>query len=227
MLDIVVVEHHLLGFDLQNTILYKMSNYHPLDQLTPAEITLACQTARQHVAEQTDIKAFKFISTSLREPAKLQVLQYLGIPTSPDEDAKPQGTGRLERAVDISLIDEVTGRAFDAVVTLEGSSGKVTQWTPLAEGVQPSLTAEELSVAEEMCRKSPLVVELCKQVGVSREQIFCDGWSIGVDPRFPHSQRIQQCILYARLDKDENLYAHPMDIWPVFDSNTGVSCKRS
>lgn len=200
-----------------------MSAYHPLDQLTPAEITLACQVVRQHVAEQTDVKAFKFISTSLKEPAKLQVLEYLGIPTSPDAETKPEATERLERTIDISIIDEVTGRAFDAVVLLEGSSGKVTQWIALAEGVQPSLTAEELSVAEELCRDSPLVVELCKQVGVSREQIYCDGWSIGVDPRFPHSQRIQQCLLYARLDKDENLYAHPMDIWPVFDSNTGVS----
>lgn len=200
-----------------------MSAYHPLDQLTPAEITLACQVVRQHVAEQTDVKAFKFISTSLKEPAKLQVLEYLGIPTSPDAETKPEATERLERTIDISIIDEVTGRAFDAVVLLEGTSGKVTKWIALAEGVQPSLTAEELSVAEELCRGSPLVVELCKQVGVSREQIYCDGWSIGVDPRFPHSQRIQQCLLYARLDKDENLYAHPMDIWPVFDSNTGVS----
>ncbi len=31
--------------------------------------------------------------------------------------------------------------------------------------------------------------------GVKPEQMYCDGWSIGIDQRFPQSQRLQQCIV--------------------------------
>lgn len=73
--------------------------------------------------------------------------------------------------------------------------------------------------------------------GVTPEQLHADGWSIGYDERFPQSRRIQQCLLFARLDQDENFYAHPLDLcvirgahgsyllivsysFPVLDSNT-------
>lgn len=54
------------------------------------------------------------------------------------------------------------------------------------------------------------VVTRSPHAGVLPEQVFCDGWSIGYDDRFPHSQRIQQAFVYARLGEHENLYAHPM-----------------
>lgn len=47
-------------------------------------------------------------------------------------------------------------------------------------------------------------------LGILPEQIYCDGWSIGYDDRFPHSQRVQQAFVYARFGEHENLYAHPM-----------------
>lgn len=195
--------------------------YHPLDQLTPLEITLSSQTVRKYVAEKTDIKAFKFIFASLKEPSKLDVLKHLGIPLSHEDKPQPPANSKLERLVDISLIDEVTGRAYEAVVRLDSAtSGEVTSWIQLPEGVQPSLTVEELCAAEELCRESPVIRQLCEDVGVKPEQIFCDGWSIGIDSRFPHSKRLQQCVMYARTSEHDNLYAHPMDIFPVFDCNT-------
>ena len=42
------------------------------------------------------------------------------------------------------------------------------------------------------------------------EQLHADGWAIGFDDRFPSTVRIQQAILFARWDRHENLYAHPL-----------------
>jgi len=58
--------------------------------------------------------------------------------------------------------------------------------------------------------------------GLKPEQVFADGWSIGYDDRFPQKRRVQQCLMYARLHdtENENFYAHPLDFFPVLDSNT-------
>lgn len=69
-------------------------------------------------------------------------------------------------------------------------------------------------------RKDPRVQELAKAVGIEPHQIFCDGWSIGFDDRFPQSRRIQQALVFARFSEHDNLYAHPMDFIPVIDSNS-------
>lgn len=40
------------------------------------------------------------------------------------------------------------------------------------------------------------------------------------DERFPQSKRLQQCLLYARFAPHSNLYAHPLDFFPVIDNLT-------
>ena len=47
-------------------------------------------------------------------------------------------------------------------------------------------------------------------LGITKDQIHCDGWSIGYDDRFPKSMRLQQALLFARFSRHDNLYAHPM-----------------
>jgi primary-amine oxidase len=56
--------------------------------------------------------------------------------------------------------------------------------------------------------------------GVSPDQLYADGWSIGYDDRFPNHKRLQQCLLFARYKPHDNFYAHPLDFSPVLDSNT-------
>ena len=48
------------------------------------------------------------------------------------------------------------------------------------------------------------------RLGVKPEQLHADGWAIGFDDRFPSNIRVQQALLFARWDRHENLYAHPM-----------------
>jgi len=47
-------------------------------------------------------------------------------------------------------------------------------------------------------------------LGVEPDQIFCDGWSIGYDDRFPQKRRVQQALIFARYSEHDNLYAHPL-----------------
>ncbi|KAJ8072011.1 peroxisomal copper amine oxidase [Marasmius tenuissimus] len=77
----------------------------------------------------------------------------------------------------------------------------------------------ELIEAEAIVRESKEVQDLAKAVGVEPHQIFCDGWSIGYDGRFPQSKRVQQALVFARFSEHDNLYAHPMDFIPVIDAN--------
>ena len=49
-----------------------------------------------------------------------------------------------------------------------------------------------------------------RNAGVLPEQIFCDGWSIGYDERFPQQRRVQQALMFARFSEHDNLYAHPL-----------------
>lgn len=76
---------------------------------------------------------------------------------------------------------------------------------------------EELLACEAVVKNDPKVQALAKQVGILPEQIFCDGWSIGYDERFPQSRRVQQALVFARFSQHDNLYAHPMDFIPIVD----------
>lgn len=58
-----------------------------------------------------------------------------------------------------------------------------------------------------------------RPAGVSKDQILADCWSIGYEHRFGTELRLQQAFLYARLGPDEHLYAHPLDLNAVVDSN--------
>jgi Cu2+-containing amine oxidase len=49
-----------------------------------------------------------------------------------------------------------------------------------------------------------------RNAGVLPDQIFCDGWSIGYDERFPQQRRVQQALMFARFSEHDNLYAHPL-----------------
>jgi len=90
----------------------------------------------------------------------------------------------------------------------------------LAEGVQPQISVQELIDCEKIVKKSKRVQELAAEVGITPDQIFCDGWTIGYDERFPNSRRVQQAFVFARFSQHENLYAHPMDFIPVVDANS-------
>lgn len=174
-----------------------------------------------HIAENTHIKAYKFLTAYPVNPPKIGVLHALGLPL-------PEGTSSsaLKAATDVisnrraecQIIDVISGRSYEVYVTLHPEH--VEKVKLLKEGLQPSLHPEEVGEAESALRRNPEVVKLARAVGVDPENLYADGWSIGYDDRFDHGRRVQQCLVYARKDADENLYAHPMDFSAVLDLNT-------
>lgn len=107
----------------------------------------------------------------------------------------------------------VTLRLLEGIWSIE-------KYTKLPEDVHPQITPEELNEADEAVRRSPEVIKIAADIGVTPEQLHADGWSIGYDDRFDLGRRLQQCLLFARYEPHENLYAHPLDFFPVLDSNT-------
>ncbi|KAJ3558405.1 hypothetical protein NP233_g11516 [Leucocoprinus birnbaumii] len=192
---------------------------HPLDPLTPDELTAATYAVRQYVATKTPIKAVKFILCNLLPPPKRAVLAHLGIPLEPG--AKPEEPVPIIRKAEVDLLDVVTGQSHNVVVALKEGQWEVEKITQLPEGVQPQISVQELIECEKIVKSSKLVQDLAAEVGITPDQIFCDGWSIGYDARFPKSRRIQQALVFARFSQHDNLYAHPMDFIPVIDANTG------
>ena len=66
--------------------------------------------------------------------------------------------------------------AYDLVVLLSSSTkGSVISSIQLPEGMQPSLTVDELCIAEEVCRNSEVVKRLAAEVG---ECCFLGSWVI-------------------------------------------------
>ncbi|KAJ7725639.1 copper amine oxidase [Mycena maculata] len=191
--------------------------WHPLDPLTPDEITAACLATRKHIASETEIKAIKFITCYLLPPPKKAVLAFLGIPLAPG--AKPEAPIPIIRKAEADIIDVVDGRSYNVILSLQEPGWTVDSFDLLEEGLQPQISIEELVRCEQVVREDPLIQRVAKDVGVSPEEIHCEGWALGYDDRFPASTRIQQGLFFARFSRHDNLYAHPLDFTAIFDPN--------
>lgn len=186
---------------------------HPLDPPSASEITTATGTLRIWLQEN-GVKAFKFVTVCLQEPPKAAVLAALNWPGG---SSKPQD-GPVERVLEIHVINMLSGEAYEAFVKLDGPKPVVKAIRKLDKNVQPGITPEELLEAETIIREDERVVKAAAAVGIKPEQLYADGWSIGWDQRFG-DERVQQCLLYARFNEHDNLYAHPMDFVPILRMN--------
>ncbi|KAF5385361.1 hypothetical protein D9615_001013 [Tricholomella constricta] len=191
---------------------------HPLDPLTPDEIAAASLAIRHYIAEKTDVKAIKFITLYLLPPPKKVVLAYLGIPLSPG--AEPESPTPIIRQAETDFLDIVNGRSYNAILSYRDSKWSVDTLEKLPAEIHSQISVEELISCEMVVKNNALVQKLAADVGVAPDQIFCDGWSIGYDERFPQQRRVQQALVYARYSEHDNLYAHPMDFIPIVDANT-------
>lgn len=103
-------------------------------------------------------------------------------------------------------------------VTIDLAKGKVDEWETLSD-VQPILTLEDLDVIERIARVHPLVINACKELGITdMSKVFFDGWAIGVDERWGMDIRLQQALAYYRVSDSDNQYAHPLDFTVIADT---------
>lgn len=178
------------------------TNSHPLDPLSAEEITGAAKILKAH---QAAADSFRFVAINLREPDKRLL----------------RSGGAVAREADAVLIDRATGISYEAVVDLDAAA--VTSWKELPAGQQPPVMLDEFAEAEENCKKDQRVVDALATRGITNLDLVCiEPWSAGYYGVDVHGRRLLRCLVFTRLEENDNPYAHPAEnLVIVYDQNTG------
>ena len=168
---------------------------HPLDPLTPDEISAASQIASSH--EPRD--GWRFPLVALDEPSKDSVRSFS------DGDA-------IARRALVVMMDVQSGDAVECVVDL--GSGTVARWTSLV-GHQPFPLAEEFGRAMEAVRTDSRWLAAMKSRGFTDEQIKLiqiDPWPGGnFGTAWETEHRTLKAISYLRDSEESNGYGRPIE----------------
>jgi primary-amine oxidase len=179
---------------------------HPLDPLLPAEIESAVAIARK---DRRLSDSIRFVTVTLNEPAK-------------DVVCSPRPDGRFPREAFMTLLDNATGRGYEAVVDL--SRGTVNRYEALKEGVQPPVMVDEFLECEDAVKRSPEFRAALKKRGVDDPNlVMVDAWSAGHygnEPPEDRGKRLSRALCWVRSEPADNGYAHPLEgIVAVVDLN--------
>jgi primary-amine oxidase len=169
----------------------------PLDPLEPAEIQVAVEAVRK---EKLLADSVRFVTVTLNEPSKEIVLH-------------PRADGHSPREAFLILLDNATGRGYEAVVDL--SKRAVTRYDALPEGVQPPIMLDEFSECEEAARRSPAFREALKKRGIADlSLVMIDAWSAGHygnEPPEDRGKRLCRALCWVRSEPSDNGYARPIE----------------
>jgi primary-amine oxidase len=172
---------------------------HPLEPLTPEEITTATAIVREN---QPPGARLRFVSVTLAEPPKPEALAF-----------KP-GDPIVRRAF-IVLLDtgQETNGTYEALVNL--NEGTVESWRHIL-GAQASIMFEEFLACEQIVKADPAFQEALAKRGITNMDLVCvDPWSAGnYGALEEQSRRILRTTVHVRTDPadtEENSYAHPVE----------------
>lgn len=141
---------------------------HPLDPLTPLEITKSSRLIRETHPNQ---KGWIFNSITLLEPQKRDLLPLLLI----SDENQPKDFTFIPRKSFAILIEKETGNVFEVVVNL--SDDKVERFDAVPTGFQPTLTPEDCLEAERIVKADPEVRRRCHLLGLEdMDLIVADPW---------------------------------------------------
>ena len=172
-----------------------------LDQLSVQEVCAAAELIRTNF----DNVRMKFNTITLREPSKAAYVAFR------DHDGP-----RPDREAFAILLLEGSCHVTEVLVNLTREC-IISRKT--LENVMPILTLEDLDLCERVARADPRVLEACKDIGIHDvNEVYFDGWAIGIDERFGFDRRLQQGLAYWRGAELDNQYAHPLDFVVVIDT---------
>ncbi|WAL60250.1 primary-amine oxidase [Thermocoleostomius sinensis] len=177
---------------------------HPLEPLSADEIAAAVALVRsqKHVGA-----TFRFPCVTLNEPPKSMILNL-------------QPGDVLDRQAFLILLDNETGKTYEAIVSL--TQNEVITWTHIPD-VQPNIMADELAECEAAVKAHPdFAVALAKRGITDLEAVVVDPWAIG---NFGFADevglRLSRCICYLRSTPKSNFYSRPIEgLIPVVNLNT-------
>lgn len=185
------------------------TSIHPLDPLTPTEISLIAKTIRDFdwsgVSDGTGLLRFNTIT--LKEPPKREVLEFMKDSTS----VPVRKAFCILQFPPISPIVEAI-----AIYSSDDNSWTVESWVK-KDGVNPLATPDDCFESERIAKADPEVQKLLlDKYGISDlSMVVCDPWSVH-GPPIPG--RLIQCFMYQRIGYDmDNAYAHPLSCVPMVD----------
>ena len=151
----------------------------------------------------------RFVTVSLNEPPKELVLH-------------PRSGSQPPREAFLILLDNATGRGYEAIVDL--SKGIVGRYEALPEGVQPPIMLDEFGECEEAARRSPAFREACEKRGIKDlNLVMIDAWSAGHygnEPPEDRGKRLCRALCWVRAEPIDNGYARPIEnLMVVIDLN--------
>lgn len=177
---------------------------HPLDPLTTEEIRAVSTIIRKERLNEI----FVVSSISLKEPPKDRMMAFLGWDTS---RPKPESIEREALAI---VMDRPSGLVHEMTVSL--TQAKITDWKRI-EGMQPTMHVMEMLEAESVMIKDERVIEECRNLGITdMKKVFIDAWGVGYHEI--KDKRLMQGLVYYRNSPDDNQYAHPLDIFPLYST---------
>ncbi|MGF1527133.1 MAG: primary-amine oxidase [Candidatus Competibacterales bacterium] len=166
---------------------------HPLDPLTPAELTAAVA-----LLQHTD---------------RLQRPCYITLsPAEPDPRILDAWEGRenLPRRVEAVVLDKGRGCTVEALVCL--TAGDVVAWRERSD-VQPAIAIDEFGLCEAIAKADPVVQAALARRGITDpELLMVDPWSAGHygDP-LESQHRLSRALVWVRSKAHDNGYAHPVE----------------
>ncbi len=180
---------------------------HPLDPLSAAEINLATSIARRHLQLPP---RYRFPVVALKEPSKAVVAAY---------QSSLEGGAEIMREVDLTMLDNATGKTYEATVSL--NHGTLYDHREIPQ-VQPRLTADEVMECEAAVKASLEFQAALEKRGITNlDLVMIDPWAIG-HYGFPEEEglRLSKGLCWLRSSPRDNAYAHPIDgLIPVVDLN--------
>ena len=207
------------------------SLHHPLDPLTSEEIKCTSTTVKEYLEKSKNQhgpkQSIRFVSVSLCEPDKKDLLKY----QSNQEEVK-----LARKAEVVTLINGICSEWIVDISSLKDAH--VIHHIDLPTGTQPLYSPDDCDLAEEIVKSSPEVQQVVmERYGIQNvnKELVCDPWSVHladdddkaltIDEKTGLPRRLIQTFLYQRMlnidTLEDNHYAHPIDIVPVVDLNTG------
>ncbi len=177
--------------------------WHPLDPLTPEEITDAVATVK---AEYNLGEKVRFPMVVLKEPPKRVVLDF------------KEGDS-IKREAFVGILDNEDGLTYEAVVSLDTKTIKSWQQIP---DVQPSIMLDEFIECEAAVKASPEFQEAIKKRGITDPSlVMVDPWSAGYYAiEDEKGVRLSRALCWVRSSSTDNGYARPIEgVIPVVDLN--------
>ena len=189
----------------------KVSVSHPLEPLTPEEISMAVEIVRRGKSLGDSVR---FASVTLNEPPKSVALSF-----------KPGDN--IEREAFIILLDNATASTYEAIVSLEGvtdsgqGSGQIKSWQYLPN-VQPPIMLDEFVECEAAVKANPDFQAAIAKRGITNpDLVMVDPWSAGhYGLEEEEGVRLSRALCWVRANPTDHGYARPIEgVIPVVDLN--------